>query len=582
MMDTASFVFLYPFNSEPTYVAKLVTGEFEPPADRIDFTDPSGGSESRELAIPFLAGMDEIRVDAAEIRLRSGSLEVESNSHTTASGPGNQGVFLGLPSPGLLRTVVLEYSPPVPQVGKTFRLVVRLATRSGTGFTAGVPIFAEPALASLGPMYGPALPGFALTSVATNRVQLTLPSLMGDAWLFQIASGDTPDALAPQPIVPAIRTVVLQAAPKDVVVSLVASSGNTVLWSNPGTLAVGNANAAGKLHSTCTTSSRGKTQGGRGELPGSIDLVELRVGGRRPPRGHHQDALQQLCRPAPRRGCEKITVPGDRAALTFDLPTGFRPASNSFRLTLQAKPRKRDPLSPAAPTDHLMSGLRAGRSEHVASGMPVSGEAAVTAARLCLAAPSDVEAVMTLRADAGGIPGEPIAAPAVFRLSAASSPAWIDVDLPALLALGAGKLWIALHTNRGDLYWYTHPDAPGEPRISRDEGMSWTAVPDLLASPAKLLSQLLIAADPIACPPRLALLAGDTVLHDNLLSGIAGAILGEFVVPAASFPSQSLGVAKPSGGSTSLRFDLSSDYQCEATIEDFIVLYDPATATGAP
>jgi hypothetical protein len=580
-MNMASFVFFYPLHSAPIYIANLVTGRFEPPADRIDFIDPSGGSESRELAIPFLAGMDEVRIDAAEIRLRSGSLEVESNSHITARGPGSQGVFLGLASPGLLRKVVLEYAPPAPQVGVTFRLIVRLASRAGTGFTAGVPIFAEPVLPSLGPMYGPALPGFTLAPVATNRVQLTLPSLMGDAWLFQIASGNTPDALAPQPIVPAIRAVVLDAAPKDVVVNLVASSGDTVLWSNPGLLLPGGQaqvisftplaqrHLAEKLKTIAASSpALSISLNFASAAAGRLEITAKTLSSNYIARPFGMDA-------------KRIAVSGDRAAFTFDLPAGFTPTSNNFKLTLRAKPRKRDPLSPDAPMNRPVSGLRVGQSEHVAAGMPISGEAAVTAVRLCLAATSEVEAVLALRADAAGAPGEQVAAPAVFHLSPALSSTWIDVELPAPLPPGATKLWISLRTNKGDLDWYTDPHAAGEPFVSRDEGRSWIAAPDILVGPARLLSQLMIEADPIADPPRLVLLAGDTVLHSNLLAGITGASPGEFVVPSASMPLGSLSVAASPGSRTSLHFALSSVYQCEATIEDFAVVYDPTAGHGA-
>lgn len=578
-MGAQSHIFFYPFDSELSYVANLVMGTLEPPADAIDFTAPAGGSATRELAIPFLPGMDEIRVDAAEIRLRAGSLETESSSHTSVPGPSGQGAFLGLAGPGLLKKVVLEYQEPAPQLGITFRLVVRLATRKGAGFEAGVPIFAEPPLGSLGAMYGPALPGFALMPVGGNRVQLTLPSLRGDAWLFQIATGNTPDALAPQPIVPTVRSVILDAAPKDVAVSLAAASGETTLWNNPGLLLPGGEAQVVSFTPLAQRHLTDKLKTAAANAPTlSVSLKFASAAAGRLEISGKTLASSYVAKPL---GAEarKIAIPGDRAPVTFDLPSGLTPASNRFKLTLRAKPRKRDALSPPAPVGAPVTGLRVSQSEYVAAGIPYSGAAALVAVRLCLAAQGDAEAVLTLHADVAGAPGEMIAGPVVFRPNGA--PAWTDLELPAPLAPGAAKLWLALRTSKGTLHWFGDANASGDPRLSRDDARSWTAVPGRLAGPAKLLGQLMIEADPIADPPRLTLLAGDTVLADDLLAGIAGTAPGEFIVAAAAFPPGSLGGPAQTGGKTPLHFDLSSAYQCEATIEDFAVIYDPATAKGA-
>jgi len=111
------------------------------PEETITFSDETGGEVARDLAIPLLRGMDEIRVEQAELRFATRSLEIETHSYQAVKATDTSGVYLSLPKPGLLKKVTLQYTSPDPPPEQTLRLVVRSAEPSGGGFKSGVPLF---------------------------------------------------------------------------------------------------------------------------------------------------------------------------------------------------------------------------------------------------------------------------------------------------------------------------------------------------------------------------------------------------------------------------------------------------------
>ena len=57
--------------------------------------------------------------------------------------------------------------------------------------------------------------------------------MLGDAWLIQLAKGNSAVDLVPQQIAVAIRSVTLDGVPSNVAVTLATAGGDTALWSNP-------------------------------------------------------------------------------------------------------------------------------------------------------------------------------------------------------------------------------------------------------------------------------------------------------------------------------------------------------------
>jgi hypothetical protein len=549
---------LFESTFSPAMVQDLFRGNLAFASDRIEFQDPTGGDASRELAIRYLPGMDEVQVSQAEMRIRARTLEVETHDYTTAAGQGG-GVTLRLSRPGLLKKVVLSYAEPVPPAGGTVRLVVRLAEQGSS-----VPIFASPGLPPLGAMYGPALPNFRLTQVSGGHLA-ELPSVMGSAWLFQLATGDAPDELAPLNVPIDIVSVVLDAVPQDLTLTLV-SAEEVVLWNNPGLLL---AAAGEQIVSFAPLAQRHLTEKLKMATEGTAALgASLRF------HSSSAGALEivsktlravYVSRPL---GDEPTTIrlPGDRAEFSFPVPSGVTPQQNSLRLTVKPKGLCRDAGSLEAPLAAPVQGLIANQTIHVAARLPVAGGAPVARVRLMLQANEAVEAVIEARHDVAGAPGGIAGKPAVRQIPAGTA-AWLDFAFPEPLQTESPFVWLALRTNQGNALWFTDGMGGAVPMLSLDQGRTW-GVPDTPLAPAQnLLAQLLRTDDPDATP-TVALREGAAVRVANLMANADG-LSAETAIPS------SLLAAPAAAGKTMKHFALASTAIADAVIENFVITYNP-------
>ena len=105
------------FYSQALNVAQLMQyalGVFEPPAvDVVEFGEQDGGVVERELAVPFLRGMDSVVVESARLQLRSKPREMESEFEASEAAEPGVVVNTGLTTPaGAGGLVLLTYAKP--------------------------------------------------------------------------------------------------------------------------------------------------------------------------------------------------------------------------------------------------------------------------------------------------------------------------------------------------------------------------------------------------------------------------------------------------------------------------------------
>jgi hypothetical protein len=525
--------------------------------DTIEFREPAGGQASRELAIPFLRDMDEVSVARSELRLRARAIEIETHDYTAAPATGG-GVVLRLPQPGLLKRVVLDYTPPAP-TPPSKRLVVRLAEGSS------VPIFANPGMDPLGPMYGPALPGFNLRPVANGNAA-DLPSVLGSAWLFQWAQGDAPDKLAPLNIPIRIVSVVLDAVPRDVNLVLVGSE-EVPLWSSPGLLLpsageqlvsfspLAQRHLTEKLKAaTKDTATLGASLKFYSSSAGALDIVAKTL------------EASYVSRPFG-TAAKTIRLAGDRAEFPFDVPSGPTPREGSFRITLKPSGRERDTASPEGPAGTPVQGWKASQTVHAAASLARADDAAVIGVRTLLQVPEKAEAVLEARADVGGSPGAIFGQPAVRQLTPGAA-GWVEFRFPEPLTPETSTVWFSLRTNQGSVLWFADALGGGTPKLSFDQGKSWGVPEAPLTGSAQLVAQLIRPADPLR-PPAVQLRQGLTVHSANLLAGATGVTTATAPLPP------SLLAAPAATGKTTKRFELASATIGDAVIEDFVITYKP-------
>src|SRR3982750_515990 len=167
-LATSSALF-YSIDVNKRALQSLILGTAEPPAlETIEFDKEEGGEAIRQLALPRLAGMDEVEIEIAQMQIRAVGRPIEITNFSQQAGPGGQGVFLTLPKPGRLSKVDVEFVAPVSPPNlppPNLHLVVRAATKSGAGMQPGVPLFAVPDFPKPGDMFPRALSGMSQTSL---------------------------------------------------------------------------------------------------------------------------------------------------------------------------------------------------------------------------------------------------------------------------------------------------------------------------------------------------------------------------------------------------------------------------------
>jgi hypothetical protein len=506
--------------------------------DSVRFEE-GGGDVDLDLAVPFLAGMDDVTVDAARLTLHGVDTDVAVDGWHTVSGAGGNGVFVVLEHPARLRRLVIAEPPAVP--GQF--LVIRAATLAAAP-VPGAPLAADRGF-SVGDMLPPPLARLSVSGEGSGRLTVTLPATAGQAWLVQYATGDSVPELKPVAVAPQVFSVTVRPAPEDVSLALRAGDGaaEQQLWQHPGAVlaeagdqladftpaaaarlgsALAALNAAGGEVATLGLPLRFRSA--RGGTLGIRDR-RLDVSYRARPLGPD---------PAP------LALDGGWQDLALDAPTR-RPTASELRLAGRHRGLAVNPGSGVPPATAPLGGVRVRPGRVVAAPAawvtPPGGPSPLARIRLYAVPFGDTEVVCEVRRDAAGAPGALIAPPAVTRVDRLAPPGWVTVRLATPVPLAPGPLWITARTNRGQLDWFATA-TPGEPagaRVSSDGGSTWAGPEGSLAPTGPPVTQLLDQVDPATRPaPTVQLRIGPAPAGPLAL--VPGAAVGEYAQAEPTLP----------------------------------------------
>ncbi|MDX1655812.1 MAG: hypothetical protein R3310_11440 [Candidatus Competibacteraceae bacterium] len=583
--------FFYPADLAIGQLVRLIQGIATDEAlDLVDFPEEMGGSANQQLAIPLLAGMDEIEVVEAQITLQAVTKELEIEDFQVTNN-GDSGAFLSLPTAARLKKVDLSYQLPSTVDAAQVRLVVRAATPAGSGFQAGVPLFSSPDFGKPGAMYEPVLGGMTLASFSGNRRVITLPGVLGSAWLIQLATGDEATKLQALAVTPTVNRVVLDAAPRNLSVVLMGSEGEVLLWNNPQALLP----AAGQQLISFTPLARRHLSASLKRATGSQMTLPIPLQFRSDSGGTIRITTsslksQYIVKPlgeAP----TTLRLGGDLTSLELSAPALLTPSSSTMRLTARLHGRELNAASPASPLQPSVAGLRLVMERSLATAVqvaPLPGQAPgslleLASARILIMAREDAELVLEVRGDVAGSPG-PVAAPPEVRQVAKDFSGWLEFELTKPLEVVAGQapLWLALRTNRGVVYWFCAGAGPGESRISSDRGESWGAPEPRLIAQGFLLAQLFHRVPDPQPVPVLRLQHGETVMMENLFSTPTRISAREFVLGSAGLPGavHDFLAGRLGQGRVSSTFQLFSRSVLDLTVENLAIRYDPFQAAS--
>lgn len=575
---TAAALF-YPIDLGRIPLQNLVRGTSEPVAlDTVEFDKEDGGEAVRQLALPRLPDMDEIEIELAQMQIRSISRPTEISDFTTQSAPGNEGAFLSLAKPGRLLRVELEYTaPPLPA---NLHVVVRAVQKSDSGFQPGVPLFAVPDFSPPGNMFPRALTGMSQTAQGANRFVLTLPGVMGDAWLIQLAAGDTAVELAPNATAITIRKVILDSVPSNVAVVLVTAKGEVPLWGNPQMLLPSD----GLQDITFTPlaqkelSAALKTSGDELTLPLTLKFRSDAAGAL----GIFSKALpgRYVVRPINPEPTS-VHLGGTREPLILTAPAGLTAQSSTFRITAKLKGWELNGASAEPPSAMPSGGLRVTQTNRVAQQARFSGQRfPLVNVRLRLAARTASEAIVALHEDAAGAPGAALGKPVVRQIDPGADD-WFDFELKEALTFSADltTLWITLRVTKGEMLWFAS-DIAAPTLFSTDEGASW-GVPDIRLAPLMgLLAQLFHDCSPEFSRPRIRVDRNNTPVIADLMQNAIARSSSEYVAESFAMPSSVVSFFSQQTGSARVaqKLELFSSSVLDLRVESASFFYDPFQA----
>lgn len=511
--------------------------------DRIVFPE-GGGDVDRDLAVPFLPGMDEVVVRSARLTVHGVDEEASITGWHSAPGPGDQGTFIVLDGPARLRRFVMSEPPVVIDA----YFILRAATVNQNGVpTAGAPVASEASFSS-GPMLPPPLGVMTVTGRGSGTLTVTLPTAasqtVGQAWLIQLGGGDSINELAPTTGAPTISSVTILPAPEDISLTLRAGDGaaEQPLWQHPGAMLESAADqfadftpaASGRLSSALEASN---SAGGSTPTLGLPLRFHSERGGTLGVKARDLE-VSYLAHPL---GAEKIAVALDGGWRPLVLSAPERvPAASSLALTAKHRGLLVNAGSGVPPLSMPSGGIRVRAGRVVAgraSWSPPDGASGLLSRVRLLASPiGDTEVVCEVRRDAGGLPGELVAPPAVTIVSRDAGAGFVSVPLATPVSLPGGTLWITARTNRGEFDWFLDDSAApqaasGSSRISTDGGVSWGEAEGGLTVHGPPVVQLLERVDPATQPiPSVLLYQGPVPLGSMLLS--AGGAQGEYRQPS--------------------------------------------------
>lgn len=539
MVSLAASALFYPIDLTQRLLENLIIGTAEPAGlDTVEFDKEDGGEAIRQLALPRLSGMDEVEIDIAQMRIRSLARPIEISDFSTKPAPGGQGVFLSLPKPGRLLKVVVEYvtpaQPPLPTPPIKFHLVVRAAKKSGAGMQAGVPLFAVPDdFSPPGEMFTQPLTGMSTRQLGGNRYLLTLPSVLGDAWLIQLASGDSAVGLVPNATRVTIHSVTLDAVPTNVAVVLVTAAAEVPLWGNPQMLLpsdepeditftpIAQKELAAQLKNAGDQElTLPLTIKFRSDTAGALSIVSKTLQAR-----YVVHALKQT--PA------NLRLAGARVPLVLSAPAGLKPQSATFRMIAKLTGQELNNASSEPPATTPSGGLRVTQATRVGQRVQFEGAFPLVNVRLLLASDSAAEAILQLHEDANGGPGALVGKPVVRQLEAVLRE-WVDFDLKAPIAFSADstRLWVTLHVTKGEVLWFASA-TPGDTIISTDNGASWGAPDARLATATGQLVQLFHDRGLQFTRPVIRMERGNTPVSADLMENAQALSAKEYVADNA-------------------------------------------------
>jgi hypothetical protein len=583
----AASALFYPVSFARSDLIDLVRGAIDPAVlDTVEFEKEDGGESVRQLALPRLPGMDEVEVQQAQFQIQSISREMEISSYTAQQGPANQGVFLSLAKPGRLKKIEVEYTPPPapPPDQGALHVVVRAAQKGAGGLQPGVPLFAADDFDPPGSMFPRALSGMTSTALGGNCFLLRLPSVLGDAWLIQLAIGKSAVDLAPQAVPITIRSVTLDAVPDNVAVTLSKPGSETPLWSNPQLLlpssgvqdvsftplaqkelAAALKNAASDAVTLPLTIKFSSASGG------ALGIVSRTLQAR------------YVVRPL---GTTPATIKlaGARAPFTVSAPAGLTPQSSAFRLVARCKGWELNSGSPEPPLEDPYAGLRITQANAVAQSARFEGAVfPLVNVRLYLASPDGAEAVMELHEDAAGAPAAMIGKPVVKKLDPGFRD-WRDFECePTAFQAALTSLWIVVRVTKGEVYWFAS-DQQGASLISLDKGVTWGAPDPRLTTRSSLLVLLFHdrSSEPMSRAPVIRVESGPAPVAADVMQGATALSPKEFAMDGFTLPQSVLSFYSRQPGSAKIeqKLQLFSRSVLDLRVETAAIFYDPF-ASGA-
>ena len=566
----------------------------EPVVDVIEFADEAGGEIVRELAVPFIAGMDEVQVDEAQLRIRADPkrLDISAYEVQASSSPADDvGVIVALPKPARLLAVELVTTFPSSTAADVahahFRAVVRPATRTDTGFEFGPPIFAARDFPAPGPMFGRVLSGMGMRDLGGGRREITFGGVLGEAWLFQFAVGSEPTELRVVPYTASVARVTVDAAVRDLAITLASDAEPIQLWSHPDLLLPDVGVQDVSFTPAAQTHLDARLAAAAAEVPPPVTLAvpltfSSTSGGGVGVVTRTLNA-RYVVRPL---GAEPTTLRlgGAPTPLPLRAPAARRPGQSGGRLVAKHLGRELNDGSPEPPAERPGGGLRVDVERWVAARVafePLAGGSAgdvlsLASARAFVDTAGASELVLEIRSEVAGLPGPTVSTTVVRQLEAGFA-GWLEFEPPAPVpaVAGAAPLWVCLRATRGEAHWFGDGIA-GDVRLSTDRAATWSPVDPLLRPAGGLLVQLFHAVTNPSTP-RVRLVAGATTLAADLLAGATATGEAEFAVDALSLPG---GVAdrlaaSHGEGTVVTELALTSRAVVDLTFDGLTLLYSP-------
>lgn len=585
---------LYPIGISINDLIGLVSGAvlvedlaFDP--NLVSFEE-GGGDADLELAIPFLAGMDEVVVESAQLRVQAAIKKIELSSYKVSNGPDGQGSFLELGGPARLREVVVGQ----PSTATAALLNLHLVVRSAEGLEPGPPVFAFDPFEPDSPMFGKVFGGLTVNDNfgGGSAKQLLFPGAQGSAWLLQYATGTEATNLQPVAERFTVQKVTVDAAATDLALVIPGPNDDDPsipLWSQPGAFL----REAGEQEVNFTPLAQRHLAGALAGIDAAaapqtlpIPLRFTSASGGAVRVTSKTLLAHYVVRPL---GPDPATLRlgGDWAQLVLEAPAARRPSDSALRLRARHLGRELNAGSPP-PLRAPGAGVRVAGDRLVATAVeltPPAGSAGtlpLASAKVHGLALEAAEVVMELRGDAGGAPGPLVASPVVRQLARPEgpppqAPAWIEFELeaPGVAVAAPSTVWVTLRMNQGELRWFAGGN--GDTRESLDAGASWGAVDPSLTSTGGLLAQVFHAVtDP--APPELTLLVGESPAGSITLQAAGNKL--EFASAAgAGLPGPVLsalaGAPAGNGDRAATTLRLFARAVADLTVEELTVSYDP-------